>query len=767
MGRWQAWCVVGVAWAVGCSSSPTEPGDSDEGKRGLETRCEAAGGDFYERAPATLCIFGERQGTSVGPGFACPEGFPNRLGDGELLLCNASGEFPAETLVEIDGRYPSCTDCELDAGDVGADVEVGDVGEPGDVERCVDPDELVWVDGQAEVEGSFAGTGLGEALSCDSNASVGHVYALTTDASGDLVIEVEADEGTFVPALSVRNICAQRASALPGACLRHRAQPSKNVAVLLSAEPATYYVWVSTPPAADRGTYRLRASFQARPEPQDLEACEALPEVSLGDGEVLGLGVSARGQFEVGGPLCGHDASSRAEVGIDVEADGVWSIDLLRGQGQGFAARQRSECSQAEGEVCGDIILGELRRNLLRQEVEAGRKTLSLGNLPDSAIPGYGLEIRHSSELEGQSCARPQVLDVSARDEDGVFEAVIAASLRGYRDSAVAECGMNGRDRVWELVLTEPSDVRVEARGVSGAPLSVTLSSSCDAPGDCSVGGVARSGLAAGTYYVRVDGDLDDPADVELDLRVAPALVGGSCEVPGEPVVLAIGDTAQVSLRQEDGFSGVISCGAEVVRDRVVPLDLVEAGDLAIVATGEVSLEDLVVEYAPSCEVSGSCGDAHHGIAALEAGNQVVKLGGPAGVDEGDVEVSLELLRPGERCFGAQLVSLDHDHEVGLGGYQPDAMPGCVGGGLAADRAYAFELSETSTVILTLTPADAQQAVALWLERGACDAAHELACEHGEAGQPATLVLGALQPGFYRVWVGGDPGDSTLHISTN
>ncbi|TXD39830.1 hypothetical protein FRC96_06045 [Lujinxingia vulgaris] len=766
MGRWQAWCVMGVVWAVGCSSSPADPVDADADSPGLEARCEAAGGDFYEQVPATLCIFGERQGTPVGPGFACPEGFPNRLGDEALLFCNASDVFPTEMLVELDARYPACTDCVEDAGDAGSDAPLQDVGEPGELESCAQPGDLVWVDGQAEVEGSFVGTAAGEALSCDANATVGHVYALTTDVPGDLVVEVEADEGTFVPSLALRTVCGQRASVLPGACVDHRARPAKNVAVLLSAEPATYYVWVATP-AAERGAYRLRASFMAREGAQALETCEVLPEVALGDGERLGLGVSARGQFEVAGPLCEHSATSRAEVGVDVEVDGFLTIDLLREAGQGFAARLRETCGNAAGEVCGDIIVGERRRNLLRREVEAGSKTLSLGNLPDSAIPGYALELRHSSELAGQRCARPQVLDVSARDEEGVFEGVIAASLLGYEDNAAAECGVNGRDRVWELVLTEPSDVRVEARSLSGAALSVTLTSSCDAPGYCSVEGVARSGLAAGTYYVRVDGDLDDPAEFELDVRVRPALEGGSCEVPGDAVVLGIGDSAPVTLRQADGPSGMIRCEAEVSRDRVVPLELAEAGDLAIDAAGEVLLEELVIEHAPSCETAGSCGGAIQGIAALEAGNQVLRLGSRSGADEEDIEVMLELLRQGERCFGAQVVPLNDDYEVSLIGYQPDAAPGCVSGELDADRAYAFELSQTSTVIVTLTPADVQQAVALWLERGACGEAQELGCEHGEAGQPATLVLGALQPGIYRVWVGGDPGDSTLHISTN
>ncbi|TXD37510.1 hypothetical protein FRC98_07395 [Lujinxingia vulgaris] len=767
MGRWQAWWCVGVVWAVGCSSPSTEPQESDAGVDGLQATCEAAGGDFYVRPSATLCVFGERQGTSVGAEFACPEGFPNRLGDAGLLFCNASDVFLMETLIEIDARYPECVDCEGDAGDVGgdADADVGDTEEPERFASCAMPGELVWVDGVAEAEGSFVGTPPDESLSCDANATVGHVYALTLEEPGDLVVEVEADEGTFVPALSVRTVCGQRASLLPGSCVGHRARPGQNAAVLLSAEATTYYVWVATP-AAETGTYRLRASFSEREGAQPLESCEGLPAVTLREGERLGLGVSARGQFEVGGTLCEHEATSRAELHVDVQADGYWTVDLLRGEGQGFAARTRQVCGSAEGEVCGDIIVGERRRNLLQAEVDAGIKTLSLGNLPNSSLPGYGLELRHSAETAGESCDRPEVLDVSTRDEAGVFEAVIASSLLSYDDNAAAPCGINGRDRVWELELEEASDVRVEALSASGDPLSVTLTAGCDAPGYCAVEGVERAGLEAGTYYVRVDGDLDDPAAFDLAVSIRPALIGGSCAAPGEPVVLSRGEPVVVSLREDDGPSGLLSCASEAARDRVVPLNLVEGGDLALSVTGEVSLEGLVVEHASSCEESGSCGAMDGGIAALEAGDQVIKLGSTDAAQEGDVEVELKLLNPGERCFGAQPLALNQDHALTLQGYQADAAPSCAGA-LQADRAFSFELDATSTVILALTPADVEDGAALWVERDVCGQSQELSCDAADAGQPATLVLGALQPGIYRVWVGGDPGDYTLNISTN
>ncbi|RAL25096.1 hypothetical protein DL240_02460 [Lujinxingia litoralis] len=759
MRSWRAWSTIVGVWSLGLVGCTGDVAPGPETR--LAAVCAEAGGDYYDRDPALLCVFGARQGVEVGPGFECPAAFPNRVGDPGLTYCNASTEFPVSVLMEIEARYPEDVE---DAGDVGPDGgEAEDVGPAPVGESCAEPRELSFEGGQVEVVADTRGAREDAASLCDGSAGADHVYAVTLEEAGDLVWEVEALDGEFVPALFVREVCEQRVSQLPGACARHRARPGKNAVVAVSAEPGTYYVWVASP-GQERGAYRLRGRFSARAAAQAAPSCEALPGVELDPGASLGLGVSARGQIGAQAALCEHQAWGVTRVGVEVAEAGLVTVELLREAGPGFVAGVRPECGGDEEAFCGNIITGEERRVVMQERVSAGVAEVVLGGLEQASLPGFELEVRHGGVSVGESCQAPGRLVQGEADESGVREVGVVASLQGYQDGHAAACGVNGRDRVWELTLDEPSDVMLEIQGEAAAQLSVSLGSACEEVNHCEVGRLERGGLPAGTYYVRVDGDMDDPAEFTLRARVRPTLIGGSCESPGTAIALRAGESTVVALDAGDVPSAMVRCAPGPARDRMVTLEVLEPGDLALSTATLSAGATWWAELATECRESGGCLEQPRGMAGLEAGEHALKVASDAGEA---LTVQVALLPPGDRCFGAEPLALNQLHNVSLAGYHGEGAPSCAGEAPVADRAFEFTLSEATTVMLTLTPVSGTDRATLWLERGGCGQALELRCEEPSAGQPASLVLGALTAGTYRVWAGGNPGDYTLDITTH
>jgi hypothetical protein len=343
-----------------------------------------------------------------------------------------------------------------------------------------------------------------------------------------------------------------------------------------------------------------------------------------------------------------------------------------------------------------------------------------------------------------------------------------AAAVRGARHDYALSCGEEqGRDVAFELVLDEPADVTLRARGVrSGGDQEIAtlaIRRDCDDSGSelrCQRGFPAElrlRALDAGRYFliahsmyatsVALDVALDEPSEPPGN---------DTCDDPLELSGVARIESDFVELGDDEA----VGCGFAGAADLIYALELEETSDVEIAATS-ASGERMSLEVRSTCDDPASTvrcisdAPAQGRLRSLPAGRYFIVLEGPA---SRAVNFSLDVAvmpptdaPPGEGCAQAIDLPLGETIDGTVAGRQDlvDVRCGCESCGLfLRDTVFKLTLDERMDVGLNVEGGEARMHYAL---REACeDGATQRSCGDG---MPLFERMRNLDPGEYFVVV--------------
>lgn len=376
---------------------------------------------------------------------------------------------------------------------------------------------------------------------------------------------------------------------------------------------------------------------------------------------------------------------------------------------------------------------------------------------------------------------------------DGVASVHGDTGLATHRDTG--SCGkMNGGDLFYQFTLSDPASVVAtvtRAQSTPGWKPTLYLRHDCTAAGEVRCGKeiAAHPGeatvfvpsLAAGTYYLVVDGLQGTWGEFQLDVTLGEARTppphdqcANALELPLRNGSVSISDDTTAAFDQYTG-----TCGAMNGTDLVYSFTLTDPATILARLTRDPttpSFEAAMYIRKSDCESVDSADELACVKVANSTGRAAITKVYPAGtyyviVDAtsasfGKFTLDLIELPPtvNENCQSLRTLAFDangaaratgsteiatHDTEGTCGGSNLLNTPG-----VGNDVVYEFTLTAPKQVDVTVTPDSDIQAVVY--VRSKCDnklSTNELGCKMGASGAPATVSIPKLLPGTYYVWV--------------
>jgi hypothetical protein len=361
-----------------------------------------------------------------------------------------------------------------------------------------------------------------------------------------------------------------------------------------------------------------------------------------------------------------------------------------------------------------------------------------------------------------ESCTSP--IDVSA---GGHFE----GTFLDVRDDHLVGCGFGGSpDVVYTFTLTDVSDVQIDARSVTGEALSWAVGTTCGSTvGEerCAYGTPASGTLhelAAGTYFLVVEGPTYVEVDFTLDVTIRPGTPPIHGDLCTDPIELTLGTPYTGTLvGSEDDYE--TSCGYHY-RDVIHTFTFTEASDVTIDINGGTSY--LNASLRPTCDTGGTqlrC-DAgaplHSRIRGMAPGTYYLVLEAGRG---GSYTVLVTATSPpstpmpvtgNDSCGGAINIPMTGGLFSGSTITSLNDYTATTCGGMATSPDATFRLDLTRRSLVTATTDGSSFDTVLYYFTGSCHAGGgETACDDDSGSGSTSLLSRVLEAGTYFFIVDG------------
>ncbi len=375
--------------------------------------------------------------------------------------------------------------------------------------------------------------------------------------------------------------------------------------------------------------------------------------------------------------------------------------------------------------------------------------------------------------VQGDACAAAITIPLA----NGVGAAT--ATLAGSTDDATGSCGGAGHgDVVFQLTTPSAGTLTIDARpGDAAQRLVAYLRTTCETaatelPGACvsaRSGGAAtlltQRNLAAGTYFLWVDGAASGSGSVDVSLSFAPS-AGETCT---DAIPLAFKNNEANAVGSTAGATNDVTsvCGG-------AGPDLVYRFDVTSPSNFDVTVTPHSTSLQPVVSVRGaSCGANPLGCNAASAGgaSAVLRLGSlPAGTyylavdsassNAGEFELVAHLSTAvaGDTCASAKTLTFTNGSSGGVASDTGDTSlawsdtQGLCGGLGGSDVVYRFTTGATLNLRAGVSSTNPNVQPVVYLRAVSCTGS-ERACGLSTDGGVASLAYGGLTPGTYYLWV--------------
>jgi len=644
---------------------------------------------------------------------------------------------------------------------------------------CAAATPLTFTSNVATVAGDNTGLTDNDLTVCGgSGPDQRYVFTLTTKQL--VTANVTPKSGSSLYAVvALRRICDDITSEF--ACFKSTTSASAS-AVL---DAGTYYVWVDGYGPSE-GAYDLVVTLAAPPPPPTNETCASATALTFTAGVATATGDTTGAADDDQGSCGGRPggdavytftttAIQRVNVTVtpDASTPGLKPIVYLRSNCTSAAPADEFGCDT------GTVALASL---------PAGTYAIWVDS--DGAGGKYNLKVTLSAPVTNETCTTPTPLTFTGNTATVVVD---TTGLVNDVDSNI--CSGTGPDIVYTLVLAAPKKVTAtvtpSGTATTWAPtVSIrtacavdTSEISCVDGADGKPATVIVNQLAAGTYYIWVDGAFSSEGDGTLTVTLDNPVPPPTNDTCSAPITLVAGTAQTLSTRAAVNDTDSSSCSA-LGPDVVYTFKLAAAKKVTVTVTPDGTS----ATWAPSiyirtqCTTSSTevdCVDGTAGVAAtlvensLPAGTYFVFVDGHSST-KGDGTVLLTTAAPvpppaNDTCATAATLAAGTSIPVSTRGAAADTdSDGCFAEG--PDIVYSFTLAVPKKVTINLTPDGTSTSwTPILYVRTACDTStSELNCTGAPAGAPASLVFGTLAAGTYYLWVDGrntSKGDGTLSLT--
>jgi hypothetical protein len=471
--------------------------------------------------------------------------------------------------------------------DCDGSLDEPDCGTP-ENDRCDDPRDV-------SAGGSFLfntrGSVADYALSCAFDNRGDMVAQFTIPAGGgprDVRIRGEGD--LFSVALSLRSDCTDAASQLEcingwPAVVRARSLPE-----------GTYFIVIAG--LYGVGEIVLNVEFDDPTPPAENDTCATPTEIPAGGGDFTGSFVDVEDETTT---TCGTSGSPDLfyHLHLDAPADVRVSAGSTTGESMVWSFRSTCESPSTDRQCAyGAPATGRVH------QLPAGDHYLVLEG------PSY-VEVDFTLSVEVLGASPPVLGDRCDAPIPITPGVTYAGTLLDKQHDYEVSCGYHYRDAIHTFTLATAADVTIDLDG-GGTYMNLAVRSTCDAEGTqlrCDAGSPARArmrGLAAGTYFVIVEGSSAGSYTLDLEITTPPSVpieTTGNDVCAGAVVVPEGGGlyTGSTITAINDYTTATTSCGFMATsKDVVFRLDLTARS--RVVATTDGSSFDTVLYY-----IVGAC----------------------------------------------------------------------------------------------------------------------------------------------------------------
>lgn len=362
-----------------------------------------------------------------------------------------------------------------------------------------------------------------------------------------------------------------------------------------------------------------------------------------------------------------------------------------------------------------------------------------------------------------ETCTSPITIPPTGGHFDGTF--------LDARDDHLVGCGFTGSpDLVYTFTLAYTSDVRVDARSLTGESVSWAVGTTCGSTvGEvrCAYGtpaGGTLHELPAGTYFLVVEGPTYVEVDFSLDVTIGPGTPPIHGDLCSDPIPLTLGvPYAGTLVGSEDDYD--TSCGYHY-RDIIHTFTFTEASDVTIDVNGGTSY--LNASLRSTCDLGATqlrC-DAgaplHTRIRGMAPGTYyLVVEAGRGGSYTATVSATSPPSTPtpvtgNDGCGGAVLVPMTGGLYSGSTVTALNDYTTSTCGGMASSPDVAFRLDLTARSLVTVTTDGSSFDTVVYYYMGSCHAGGgELACDDDSGSGATSLLSRVLEPGTYFFIVDG------------
>ncbi|HEY3449483.1 MAG TPA: hypothetical protein VGK67_24225 [Myxococcales bacterium] len=506
-------------------------------------QCVACLGEADCQSPTPHCLLSSKTCVACRDQADCPAGQPlcrDHLGCVECLgdsqcpggRCKMAAGACVGCLSDQDcsGATPRCSpdaqcvECtagsDCPSGRCGTDGACVPPGVPGD--GCALPIELDVAGGQATVLGDTTGFNDDTSTFACGGGGPDLVYKLVLSSPQDVDVILWPEVSTYRPALAVRKACADETQPNELACDKSRANGEPTAVSLTNLPAGTYYVLVDGY-YTSRGAYSLTILLRT-PGATTPDSCSKARALTFDSNGWAWAAGDTGGLTDDQSSSCG--GGSEPDLAYKITLTEARSLDAVVSVTDVLSAYApvldlADGCTLPTELVCSAAGLGSGATRIL---------------VPKLAPGSYILWVDGDNGTSGQfalwvGLADP-VNDTCAEVADLVFDAagkarVTGSTLKAQNDASSPSCLGSGADVFYRLTVSAGATVTAKVTPAASSldydPV-VYLRTAC-ATKSSEVGCVRGAGqtltassLAAGTYYLVVDGYLGTAGEFTLDV---------------------------------------------------------------------------------------------------------------------------------------------------------------------------------------------------------------------------------------------------------
>jgi hypothetical protein len=662
-------------------------------------------------------------------------------------------------------------------------------------DTCAAPAPLTFTNNVATVQGDTSTATDDQTGTCGASKGPDMVYSFTLQTAQSVVATVIGDISSpnFVAAIYIRSKCDSGLAADEKAC--YASYYSSSATAKVQSLPAgTYFIWVDGSSASSRGKFKLEVNLAApivAPLNDTCSSPETLTftnDVATASSDTTGAKADTSGTCAGGGKDLVYTFSTVGK--------GVKNIDITLAPKSPTSTFQpvvyvRKTCASsasAESMGCRDAVSPGGTASLALPRVPEGTYFLFADGFTGSE-GAFDLKVTLSEPPPApgnDNCAGATALTFTNN------VATVSGDTRSATDDGGASCSSaTGPDVVYSFTLQAAQAVTAKlTRDSSTSSYSpvVYLRSACASAASadekgCGTGSsstpatASATSLAAGTYFVWVDGSSKTSGKYTLEVTLAAPIVGpknDNCTTAESlsftnDVASATGDT---TLAKDDtngtcsGYTKDVVYSFSTVGQGVKNVDILVTPKSGSSSYRPVAFVRKTCASAASADELG-CGSASATGKELSLSLEVVPEGtyfvfvdgysGSAGAF--DLKVTLSKPPPppaNDTCSSPTPLTFTSNVATASGttiAGANDVAPSC-GYGNTADVVYEMTLAANQKVTATVTRDSASTSFSPFLSiRSVCSqAGSELGCKSSSLGT-ATLTLDYLKAGKYFVWV--------------